>query len=79
MERGTISPLSTAYQAAQRGSPRQTYATRLQSPPLGGGTEPLLAQPLPQTSRQLRENRSQLCCPTFFSRRPDLLETDNHY
>jgi hypothetical protein len=39
--RGTASPLSTAHQAAQGRSRGQAYATGLQSPPLGGRTEPL--------------------------------------
>jgi hypothetical protein len=46
---------------------------------MGGGANPLVAEPLPQTAGELRENRGQLRCSFVASRRHDLLETNNFY
>lgn len=53
--------------------------SRLKTTPLGCGTNPLLAQPLPQTAGQLRKNRGQQQRSTATGRRPYLLETDYLY
>ena len=69
----------SAREITRRRAAHQVSLPGLETSPLGGGKNPLLAQPIPQTPGQLREDRGQLYRLDATGRSPYLLEADRIY